>query len=421
MNIDPPLQSHQWSLISQLSSTLQLCGIETRVSPKVEVVHYFITDGNFIIEFGDISRTDRCFRFARSAPRNGAPVDCEFQLTDEVRRRLRQVCGSTNFSLALRNSEHMAKYIQCGSWVSMDMAGGSELFKELRPHLGQSISLINTPPSDLALRTAAVGDGVVYPSLRYVFQPTFASRTYNSNCLLSGFNVLLLGPTGAGKSTIINTLYNRRVALVKASPHSVTKHMDIYSGTYSNRGAVTDLNIIDSIGFCDSVLTAAEVVSIVKGFIQTNDVILHKVVIVCAKRIERDHALAISQFLGWLKYSQNQGNFVFVYNQAENLDDAERNEALAAMGGLLNVDVGEGIVASRSRFQMPDSQADVQVEQAGVSSQTIFVPLAIAIGFPPRAPLTQVESDLRMLHNAVFIERHRAVPIRMKPDGCSIL
>ena len=33
----------------------------------------------------------------------------KFHLTEEVRKRMEQVCGATNYSLTLRNSEQMAK------------------------------------------------------------------------------------------------------------------------------------------------------------------------------------------------------------------------------------------------------------------------------------------------------------------------
>ena len=39
-------------------------------------------------------------------------------------RRMQAVCGARNFSLALRNGEHLARYVFTGAWLSLQMLDG---------------------------------------------------------------------------------------------------------------------------------------------------------------------------------------------------------------------------------------------------------------------------------------------------------
>ena len=50
-----------------------------------------------------------------------ATVEGTFKATAEVLKRMNRVFSATNFSFCLRNSEHMARYIMEGSWLSLQL------------------------------------------------------------------------------------------------------------------------------------------------------------------------------------------------------------------------------------------------------------------------------------------------------------
>ena len=68
----------------------------------------------------------------------------------------------------------------------------------------------------------------------------------------SMYNILFIGPTGSGKSHLINCLFNSTVSVSSASTDSVTKEIHFYQGRckYKMRESgfhEKDVNIIDTI------------------------------------------------------------------------------------------------------------------------------------------------------------------------------
>ena len=94
-------------------------------------------------------------------------------------------------------------------------------------------------------------------------------------------------------------------------------------------------NIIDTIGFCDSVFTPKQVLDVIKSSVKVNVCHIDKVVVVCSGRIEGQHAQAVQQFMKWLKYKKHRNQFVFVYNKADHCDSEE--EKLANVAGMLEL------------------------------------------------------------------------------------
>ena len=74
-----------------------------------------------------------------------------------------------------------------------------------------------------------------------IFNPSFSNQknfkfTYSKNKDVldksdeNSYHILFLGPTGSGKSHLINNLFNLKVAKSSAGFHSVTSQVDFYEG-----------------------------------------------------------------------------------------------------------------------------------------------------------------------------------------------
>lgn len=406
LGIDSHLKWRQQGLVEPLKCPVKMCLVEVKPY-QMAVVHYYLLFGATRIEFGDAALTDPCLRIFETTPSAKHTVCMEFKDTDlgDMKARLKGVLGATNFSYALRNSEHMARYISTGLWYSLDMAGETPMFRELKNWLGDKALLVNALPAELILKEMPAFIQVpIYRELQSSLLAEYEGVRFKVLPNDAEMNIVVLGPTGAGKSSIINVLFNRKVAKVKRGPQSVTRHMHIYTGFLTCGATRKRLNVMDTVGFCDSVIPPGQVVKLVKGFIKANMMYLDKVVVVCAGRLPREQSDAIKKFMCWLQYSKHQQEFVFLYNQAEELNHTERVEAVGEMCGLLGVDPHY----SRT-VRIPNSD-DVRV-----------IPLAFATGFPPREPYSQVRADVQALYDAVLIARSDGSRLLVRESDCALL
>ena len=148
--------------------------------------------------------------------------------------------------------------------------------------------------------------------------------------------VVFVGPTGKGKSSMVNLLFNRAVADVSSSAISATRTCKIYQGKYSlpytgldntsDDGQVSTVNVVDTIGFSDTRLDDKQVREIIESTIQGQEISIDRIVVVCADRIEAKHRDEIKKMLEWLNYKEHKQNFIFLYNKSDNLDDEVANQ-----------------------------------------------------------------------------------------------
>lgn len=114
-------------------------------------------------------------------------------ITPAIKERMAQLMGMCNYSLCLRNSEHVANYIFSGFWASLQMEGvlwsyfGSKMTEDQRKR-------INTFPSVISPKTVAnAGREKLYSIIDQ--QYTSTKFQYFSDGNDDSYNILVAGKT----------------------------------------------------------------------------------------------------------------------------------------------------------------------------------------------------------------------------------
>ena len=107
--------------------------------------------------------------------------------------------------------------------------------------------LINTLPR--VMDTKVSSEEVIYPELephKLQFKKHLTTLSENDN---NSYNIVIIGPTGSGKSSTINQMFNKRVCPTNSGPDSVTKELKFYQGDLKNSDTNFEkVTIIDTIG-----------------------------------------------------------------------------------------------------------------------------------------------------------------------------
>eukprot|EP00092_Neocalanus_flemingeri_P025935 GFUD01028109.1.p1 GENE.GFUD01028109.1~~GFUD01028109.1.p1 ORF type:complete len:521 (+),score=131.24 GFUD01028109.1:141-1703(+) len=375
-------------------SKLFICSKTIQLTRKYDYKHCFVTDKKIVLELVEqftrgafISKFDYKVNISDFIESDDIVEEAVFTMNKEVRKRMLQVVGpgNFNFSLAFRNSEHMARYIQSGAWISHQMTQDSMKNDSIRRIFDSHMSdeqkkLINTPPAELItdeegsmeIIHAELSDHVQYE------QQTRLILTEDKDAQ----NIVFVGPTGCGKSNLVNQLYNKKVVISKASASSVTRKMQFTQGDYKGRKC----NIVDTIGLCDTVLSETEVYDLIKDSIRANLVYIDKVVIVCSGRIERAHKEAVKNIMNWLDYEHNKENFVFLYNKSDSDSEDTRQQNLVTMCEKFDISIEQTV-----NIQTPNGSS-------------LPVKCVQALGLKPGLELSEVASDLMNFRRILISE-----------------
>eukprot|EP00929_Paragymnodinium_shiwhaense_P114057 TRINITY_DN8237_c0_g1_i2.p1 TRINITY_DN8237_c0_g1~~TRINITY_DN8237_c0_g1_i2.p1 ORF type:complete len:429 (-),score=91.94 TRINITY_DN8237_c0_g1_i2:335-1621(-) len=399
LNVDEELRKLQLPRLEAFKDKLFYCYVPIQLEGHPSR-HYFVTDGSQLIEFHhyfiSTSLVDAAVE-VRPDGYQGKDVRTlkEFDFSSDIQDRMAQVCGARGHSYCLRNSEHLAKFVMTGSWVSAAVFPDGYLMTVFSGYLSdRERMLLNTPPEELR-KTQEIRPlygpckaFVEFRGYRTVLSEFEADR---------GYNVLVLGPTGSGKSNLINLCFNKTVCSSSSSANSVTRHMQITHGLAPIYGREQRaVHIIDSIGFCDSELSPAEVVKIIKQSVKATFLHIDRVVMVCSGRLEKTQETAMRKFMSWLQYDKHPFNFSFVYSKADGLSEEEKDQNLATVCNRL----GAHIHTLKVDPSLAPS-ARLRTSQRGRPVNA--VDLGVALGFPPSAGYKEVENDHHRLVDVMFI------------------
>jgi hypothetical protein len=187
-------QRRNLPLIENFGPELHLCYRWCEMA-GIKYCHYFVTDSTWTIEFG-AGELSSC---TCEIHNNRLPGDHRIQRTfandDEVQARMRQVVGATGYSLCLRNCEHVARYIYCGSWTCTQMVPNGHLHKQFISYLmADAKRYMNTMPLQLE---PPEGD----PNVLYEGQTGIIKFDRKKQALdvydQKKYNVVVMGPTGS--------------------------------------------------------------------------------------------------------------------------------------------------------------------------------------------------------------------------------
>jgi len=268
-------------------------------------------------------------------------VVSEFEFNQDRRDRAKLVVGATSYSLILRNCEHTVTYIHSGIWSSAQTLADGLILNALKNTLvNNTQQKMGTFPKELE-KPFTIGKHPLYDHLNRIFKFESISHTYTAD--ENDLNVVILGPTGTGKSFLINVIANQEVVESKASAVSVTSSLALVRGQFFLTNETRSGIIVDTIGLCDTKITLISVQEVIKKALLSKFHHINLLVFVLPKRITGEMNTSINHMLSWLNY--HNGNrklqFLFLINATGTDSDTENAQLIASHAQLFHLKLEE--------------------------------------------------------------------------------
>lgn len=176
---------------------VSLCSKECTLG-GIQFEHWFISCGAYNVEFGPVVNEKDTYlcKVNISTNSNKQGKKESKTLNDEIRQRIGHVLGLKNFSLCLRNSEHVANYIFYNRWFSSQMNEDGILMKQFRSQLEKEKILNNVNSSPLSMRPDWNMGKELYSFVDKFDHFTATRMDYYLDAEENTYNILFIGATG---------------------------------------------------------------------------------------------------------------------------------------------------------------------------------------------------------------------------------
>lgn len=312
--------------------------------------HWFIVVGDnseYFIEFGSADLNHENARVnINNSPREHEKVK-EATMNKVIRQRIEHVLGMKNYSLCLRNCEHVANYIFKGIWYSKQMENWATI---LEFFMHDKAKFINKFPSKIRPHVFIESENreQVYSFISNeeieLFEP-YSMQYFLDEPANDTYNILLIGPTGSGKSNLVNVIFNRKIVESEPGFDPVTDEIvmikckgKIYNNE-TNSYISKDIIVTDTIGLSDRNWEnnpSLDLFTFLKEHISCNFRKFDVVYIVFRNdRLLQDSINNIKNVLNWLDYENHLNRIRFIITKSDRLnDDAKyklKNEAIGIL------------------------------------------------------------------------------------------
>ena len=330
------------SILVENDTEISLCSYPSTMYGD-NYIHYFLKfmPSQFIAEFRGNDHFNTLFELHKH------PAVCDYQIetrvfTSNMKKRLQRVENMNNYSLVLRNCEHVTKYVIYGAWFSLqttNICESKNIFKNYSQLLSRTKKyLLNTPPVGLSDEDTIQAEIAYKIPDKWNFRPDFYEKKHIVSIREDSFNILLLGPTGSGKSNLINHIFKSNIAQSQSHSTGITNSINFYPGEFTSAAGHSHICIIDTIGFCDVFIPDINIMNMVESNIMLKSMQIHRVVIVIGDRIRSQENDILTDYKRKFKFNEHADNFMLVLTKCDSYSMNE-NEKQEYINSFTNLDL----------------------------------------------------------------------------------
>ena len=209
---------------------------------------------------------------------------------EKVNKRIQQMIGFSNFSLAFRNTEHICRYIMSGVWISYQMTTKGKLrevfenYVKINPkRMRRERRKINVLPENLGENESNCNPLLEGADSFLTFKD-MQFHLKEEDDVDGTYNIIFLAPSGAGKPDLIDFLFNQEILPLK---RGLTRSCKYINGSMrysleeegSKQERSKKIRVVDTIGLCGGDVDDKEIMNVMEDSLRHNLNYVDKVVV----------------------------------------------------------------------------------------------------------------------------------------------